>query len=244
MDEAAFLETNIAEFRRMFLAAELARRGLPEEHPVSIAVVELRPGAAPKVTIDEETRVRLRAVAGSSVQAGDLLTVENVNEIEYAVPVGVHPDAGWWLFIDLPFLRMTAFDFGRNRGQALRELDRADEFLELAGIGFEEGLLGPAAENLFAAAELAAVAQLRLHDDEVPRQHAERRRSWRKWTELGNAPVEHSKALARLAALRSHARYAGAGRKPKGHLLCADLDVVAEMIAFARQQVAPRYRAA
>src|SRR4051794_30029189 len=120
-DERQFLDTNFAEFRRLFLVPELNRRGLSADYQVSAAVVELRPKAAsPRVLLDTEAEIKLFAVAGSPVQSGDPVTLETVDDIESAVPIGLHPDSGWWLIIDLPYLRMSAFDFRRNRGQAQR----------------------------------------------------------------------------------------------------------------------------
>jgi hypothetical protein len=43
--------------------------------------------------------------------------------------------------------------------------------------------------------------------DEPPQDHTERRRWFRAWSELGNAPIDHSRALARLAKERRSARY-------------------------------------
>lgn len=66
-----FLDSNITEFRRLFVAGELARRRLPDDYPVLAAVVELRPGAAPKVTLNEDAQIQLVASAGAQIQPGD-----------------------------------------------------------------------------------------------------------------------------------------------------------------------------
>jgi len=95
-------------------------------------------------------------------------------------------------------------------------------------------------ENLYAAAELVVVAQMGTLDDEPPKSHQERRRWFSGWTKLGNAPSDHSRALADLARYRASARYADGSLRVRDVHLARLADQVADMIEHVGKEITNR----
>jgi hypothetical protein len=93
-------------------------------------------------------------------------------------------------------------------------------------VAHADGLLGPSLEAAYAAAELAVV----------------RKRWFVGWTELGNAPEAHSRALIALAKQRRAARYAETAINLNAGQLAEVLSVVDEMVEHAASAISQRPR--
>jgi len=219
----------------LWVEPELERRGASlRRHEVERVLVILAPGRRVRVHINDEARFVAHARVSRPVAEGEAVTLADIDEIESLRPDGIDPDAGWVGFVLLGGTYRIAFDFRRNRDRASRLLERAEEFVSTACDALEGNRLGPCIENAFAAAELAVLAQMYLIEDKPTRDHAERRRWWRDWTGLGNAPNEQGEALAQLGKLRRAARYAEKKLDASREEVTRLVDLVGDMIAHAR----------
>lgn len=222
----------------LWIYPELVSRGLDlAATPIGKALVVFPPGSKPKVLINDEAPLVLRGKPTRTIERGEQVDISvDVSEIEAIWPHDIDKDSGWVCFARIGTVIWTAFDFRRNRQRARRLIDRAEDFLKAASWALEQNLLGPAVECGFAAAELSVTAQMLMHDDNPPRGHDLKRRRWHSWTNLGNAPPEHSVALSDLASRRADARYKG--KSPGSHEHLGNLlEVVHEMVRLSRDAV-------
>jgi hypothetical protein len=227
----------------LWLRPELERRGLdkqPEE--VVRTLVIFPPGQRPKprVLIDTEVKIEVSAKATRPIRAGEQVTEADIEAIEALVPQDLDPDAGWIGFVVFKGVYFIEFDFRRNRARAAKKLERANEYLAGARLLMEAELRAPAVDALWAAAELAVIAQMLMMEDRPIRDHQERRRWFTSWTRLGNAPSDHGYALADLASRRAAARYADRSLRVRDIHLDRLANQVADMIEYAKQMIADR----
>ncbi|WP_149205022.1 hypothetical protein [Actinotalea subterranea] len=201
-------------FRQIFWEPEIARRGGEEvTGPLRRAVAILRPGAGvAEVRLNDEADLVARVRVTRAVQAGEPITVADVEALEDLCPANLDPDAGWAAMVTLPNGHVVAaFDFRRNRARATALLDLADQYEAAATGALERRHLGPALDAAFTCAELAVTAMMFLQDDDPlgpSRSRHSRRVGWlRNFTRLDNAPRAYHGSLARLADLRPAARY-------------------------------------
>ena len=135
-----------------------------------------------------------------------------------------------------------AFDFRRNLDRVRRRLDLAEKYFNAAMLSAGKGLTEPALESLWAAAELAVVAELgTLHEDVLlPARGAHRRRqkNFSGWVRLGNAPSGADQVLASLAAGRRVHRYGEQSSPPIPEEVEAAFSKVRELIDHARSRSA------
>lgn len=192
------------------------------------------------VRLNEEVRAEIRVKAARAIDKGELVfnqDIEDVNAIR--LMKDDEPDAGHLTMMNIGGQWYIHFDFRRDKSHAADLLQRAREFYGTAKAGFQRGWLGPAVENLFAAAELAAKAELlviNFYPHEKAKDHGAIRGRYAKYANLGNAPIEGNTALNKLSRLRPAARYA------EGDLHiepCPELvEAVAQMIAHAEASLA------
>jgi hypothetical protein len=206
--------TNVLQsMRDIFWQPEIERRGgLEVTGPITRALAVLPRSSSASIRFNEEFELVAHASVNTAVQAGDPVTVENVDAIERLEPVDIDPDAGWVVYVQLPDGRaFLQFDFRRNRARGTRLLKLAHQYLDVATLALEQELIGPCLDTSHTAAELAVTAMMYLTDDDAmsARRHRhERRLHWlNEFTTLGNAPRDYHQTLVTLTRLRPAARY-------------------------------------
>lgn len=240
-----FTATALRSIYEVFLEPEVeARGGRDAVGPIRKAVVLLEPGAAVRVLLNEEAEVVATIRATRAIAAGEEIREADFDLVQDLRPETVPEDAGWVALAVLPSGdRMLAFDFRRNRGKGRALLALAEDYLASARDAAASGRPGPCLDLAHTCAELAVTAMMYLTDDEplgAARSRHSRRLGWlRDFTRLGNAPVALHQAMARLAGVRSSARY---GDRPLA-LLEGEPDTllaaVAELVAHAQGRVGP-----
>lgn len=227
----------------LWVEPELQRRGVDMGRDgVRKALVIMAPGRRVEILINDEAELVAHVRATRPIEAGEPITSRDFDKVEGISPFEVDPDAGWICFARVGQQVIIAFDFRRNRARAGRLVERAQEFARTARLAHANGLLGPSIEAAYGAAELAVVGQMLLIDDDPPRDHPKRKRWFAGWTELGNAPQAHSRALTALAKRRRAARYAETAINMNAEKLREVLDVVDEMVEHAATAVSPTGR--
>ena len=198
---------------RLWIEPAIATRGLDlTRDQVRAAAVIMPPDGPIKVLLNDDllsddVHLVASAVAQRPLEAGESVTAADLVDIRHLEPVGIDPNAGWLAFANIGGVITLAFDFCRNRQTASGLLTRAGEFLGSARHALDQGYLGPAVENGFAAAELAVKAQMYLIWDDPPRDHRRRLTWWKEWVELGNAPSNLGPLVGRLWSERPRSRY-------------------------------------
>ncbi len=192
-------------------------------------------GAAPMVRLNEEVRAIaiVRLDEGAAPSIGQEFHQGDGEIIGYRL----HDDEG-----DLGHFTVIwdgqnwigGFNFVYNRAAARRLAVKAKEFHEAAKLCLERGLLGPCADTLFSAAELAAkvkvicTGQFAWAKKRVSHQQIKTR--FNLATRDGQVPGEHSGAFNRLMKERPSARYGdGASRLGQDELRSC-LREVGEMV--------------
>jgi hypothetical protein len=166
-----------------------------------------------EIRLNQEVRMlaQIEFAAPATVRPDDPVYEQDIAMIhEIARLPDEDPNAGMLAFILVNGSWHLFFDFRRDARRASKLLDLADEFAHASEESFSSGWLGPAYDNLFSAAELAARAQLLLFSF-FPygnrKDHGAIRSKYQQWTRLGNMPLKTGKALKQLAKARLRARY-------------------------------------
>lgn len=207
---------------------------------VTKALVILPPSDALKVQINDEVQLIAQVEVTRSIEAGEAVTLGDVQSVAGLQPVEVDPNAGWIAFAKIGNEVIIAFDFRRNRQTASLLVERAHEFVATARASLEKGHLGPAIENGFAAMELAVKAEMYLIDDSPTTVHRERVAFWTDWVKLGNAPTQSDSVLSRLYEERPGSRYGDRPITMTEEEVGGALDQVQSVIEHARLRSAPR----
>lgn len=213
--DEVFAATVLDQMRTVFWEPEIARRGGASiTGPVLRALAVLHPGQPIEVRFNNEFDLVAQSRVGSPVRRGDEVDISNVKHIEKLEPVGVDPNAGWVLWVELPDgSEFVQFDFIRNRGRSLKLLGLAGEYLTTAQSALVAGHAGPAVETALAAAELAITAQTHSFVTDEPEAGGRRnshstRQHWTKvQVGLGNTTPDAHETLVALNGLRGACRY-------------------------------------
>lgn len=201
-----FAATVLDEIYRLWLEPELRARGLAaDRQAIAKAVVVMPPGGQPEVRVNDEASWVATLRAKRAIERGEELTTDDVDfdDIGELWPENVDVNAAWTGFVTVAGRLLIAFDFRRNRGTAHATLGRARQELDEARRILSAGRFRGTIEHLYKAADLAVIAELFLHDDRPPEDPDDRRRRFRGWAQLGNAPRSHSHGFDRLAHLRA-----------------------------------------
>lgn len=217
---------------QIWVEPEVQRRGDLSVADVTKALVVMEPHTGTRVLLNEEV----------VFTDEDGTPTDELEAAHFLRPAGLPANAGWVGYLARGDEAILVFDFRRNRERASDRLDLAQEYVDTARLAADAGLFRPAMWNAFAAAELSVVAQLLMHNDEPSRDHIEHRRLWRQWTDLGNAPKQHSETLAGLLKFRKAVRYGEGGVKLDLAGTHRTLDIVQNMVAFGRFRVGERHR--
>lgn len=221
----------------LWVRPELERRGLEPSRPPSQALVILGGEQRLKVLLNDEFDWVAAVRATRPIAKGEAINRSDFSSLEALRPAVVDQDAGWIGYCTVGTELFVAFDFRRNRRRAHALLARGREFQGAAQWALSQAALGPAIDSAFAAAELAVTAQLLVFNHRAPRRHSARQAQWSGWTNLGNAPEGHARALAALGAARPAARY-GEGPLPLSATQIGELIAqTGEMLDYAEAQV-------
>jgi hypothetical protein len=226
----------------LWIAPEIERRALlgllSKPFPLTAAQV-IFPSPRTKIDIqvrlNEEVQVKVLYRADRPVEKGELVSIDNPDSIgEVRLLDGDEPDSGHLTMLLVGDRWVIHFDFRRDRQYARELLKRAREFYATATFCLSREWTGPAIENLLAAAELAAKAELLVScylNYKKPKDHGAVRGRYGQWVGLGNAPLAGNSALNKLSRMRPAARYCEGTLKPEGTMtLCRDVN---EMISHA-----------
>lgn len=171
------------------------------------------------VRINDEVRAILRCKPNTDLAKGELVRVGQIDEISgVKLTDDEDPNSGHMTGLNLAGQWIISFDLRRDKGYSRQLLRSAREFFGSANLCLERNLLGPAVDDLHAAAELAAKADLLMvgfYPYENPKDHGALTSRYAKWTKLGNAPAAANSALSRLKRERAAARYGEGQLKTK-----------------------------
>ena len=215
---------------------EVQRRSLSlSRTDIRKAFVELEPGKAPRVLLNDETKLVADFIPKRTIAEGEDVTLGDIDSITDIRPLSVGADSGWLVFARLASQEIVAFDFRYNRAKALEIIKRAREFLTIAKAAADTSA-AVALDLTFSAAELAVHSQMMTLRSEVSN-HQERARWLAQWARDGNAPGNHADLLHNLADLRSRARYGEGQLRMRPGRLPHILHTVEEMIQSAEAQI-------
>ena len=171
---------------RLWIEPAIKDRGLAiTRDDVTKALVVMPPSDPPRVLINDEVQLIAHVRAARPIAQGQVVTLEDISNVEDLSPANLDPNAGWIAFAKIGNEITIAFDFRRNRQTSDHLVDLAGEFAATAAASIDAGRSGPAIENGFAAIELAVKAEMFLMFDSPTTVHRERVTWWSEWVRLG-----------------------------------------------------------
>lgn len=233
---AEFTSTLVDHVFELWLWPEVQRRDLPLDRAgIRKALVELEPGKAPRVLLNEEAELVAGFVPKRAIGEGEEVTLEDIERLTDLRPASVGPNSGWLVFARLGSQEMVAFDFRYNRARASAIIERAREFLSAAKIA-SDTTTAVAVDLAFSAAELAVHSQMMSLQADVSN-HRGRAEWLTQWARNDNVPRSHADLLYNLSDLRSSARYGEGQLRLRPTRLRLILRTVEEMIQSAERAV-------
>lgn len=245
-----FSKRVIQNIMDIFITPEVKRRQDARELPKPLSfycaqVILFPDERKPLVRINEEVKAKAKVQykPGISKKKGDPVYE---NEIEDLCHVDLGPDDDpdcGHIFLYLKGTSMSLwFDFRRNRALALKHVERAKEFYQIADYSLKRGNLAPFVDNIFNAAELSAKAMLLVMYDYQPSlrvkaTHTAIQMRYNRFANLGNVMPEYKKTFNKLSGLRDAARYLKSPlniTEKKSHEM---LDIIKKMIEDAESRL-------
>lgn len=199
----------------LWINPEIERRRaagtLPDNFVLHGAQIIMNVGESNEVRLNAEVKAVLSGTCNRPIENGEWVGWDDFSDIRNVMLLEDHdPNAGHVTIIRVRDRWLLAFDFNYNAANVKAHLDGADEFLAVAAHAHTKKFVRPFAENLFAAAELTAKAQLMLRPDsrvlEV-KSHGYVASQINLTAHHGNADREFVKALNLLGRLRGRSRY-------------------------------------
>lgn len=170
--DSAGITTLINHVFELWVSPELAARGPGlTRADIRKVLVELEPGHAPRVVINEAVELLATIVATRAIAKGEAVTLGDIESITDLQPAAVGSNSGWLCFARVGPHEVVAFDFTYNRELASALVARAREFLATAR---QAASAAVAVDTAHSAAELAVQAQMLTMHLET-RRHQERR---------------------------------------------------------------------
>ena len=190
------------------------------------------------VRLNEEVSALLRCRLENPTNLGDPVAITSSDQIEEIRLA----DSGERNAAHLTGIRigddwLVGFDFTYNRARASEYLMAAEEFLTVSRDCLDKRLYRAAVENLFAALELAAMAEMQFLPRKGTKKHQERAKRLQQWVELGNAPSGVDSALHYLAELRGTARYLEESFSPATKKLEECYEAAVNLISHVKQRL-------
>lgn len=205
------------DVQEIWIKPELERRRkkglLPDGfHLYAAQVITYTNKRDTEIRFNKEVKATLIGVASRTLHVNERISLEDgISEIkDIELSDDDDPNAAHLTIIKFKDKYAIGFDFRYNKKMAVNRLNAAEQFYESAKLNYEKGLMRPFAENLFAAAELSATAQLLITADSeyTKRQHhTGTMNRYSNFIDLGNYKIEYKDALLELKKLRRQARY-------------------------------------
>lgn len=218
----------------LWVEPEMERRGLPvDRSKIHKVLVTFSPDQAqvPLVAINDEAELIGSIRATRDIQAGELVTEDDVAEIEGIKPANIDPNSGWIAYAVLRGQGFIHFDLRYNKERASQALKLASEYLTAAEACLKSSPR-PAVDNLYSAAELSVQAQM-FGTNSTTKQHWKRAKWLDEWAKLKNVPANHPTVLDQLHKERAAARYGDGELSMTPEELLSMISDVREMISFA-----------
>lgn len=231
-----FARTLVDHVFELWVSPEVQRRGLALDRPdIRKVLVELEPGEAARVFVNEEVQLVGTSIAKREIAEGEELTLEDVEEVTDLRPLSVGPNSGWLIIARLGFRELISFDFRYNKSRTSVTLARAREYLTVAKTA--SSISADVTIDLaFSAAELAVQSQMMSMQSDT-RNHKGRAEWLAAWTRNDNAPQEYADLLYNLADLRSSARYGEGSPRLTPTRLPRIMKTIEEMIESAERMI-------
>ncbi|WP_460464425.1 hypothetical protein [Arthrobacter pigmenti] len=218
-----------------WIEPELLRRAMPvDRSSVWAAVVEHLPGGGQKITLNEEVQVTAKAKPTTGIERGTPLSAKNIDSLDRLIPMGVAPDNGWIIYVNVDGYGYLEFDLRYNKKRVGELLSLADDYISTVRASYETAPR-PAIDNLFSAAELTVQAQMTSRTENT-RVHGERSKWLAKNVNLGNVPADHKRILDRLKRERAAARYGDGSVTLSRAEVAEKIEAIAAMISFVRER--------
>jgi hypothetical protein len=198
---------------------------LPDDFAPCRVQIIFHNGRPAEVRLDTEVRMRVSASITRPHAVGDQVSLDDLDALHSIELTDLDPNAGHITIVLYRDRWYLAFDFRYHATSSREHLAAARDFLETAADALEKGRLRVMIEDLYAATELMAKAELMPHDQTIatgrdeavqllPNQHSHRRDRYTHWAELGNTERQHAELLIHLTRLRRQARYLEDGTLP------------------------------
>lgn len=238
--DSEFTVNVLENFFVTWVEPELANRGLTVDRAlVWAAVVEITPAGGHTVSLNEEVQVAAKAKPDAGIDRGTPLTAENLEGLDHLIPLNLHPDSGWLVYVNIDGRGYLEFDLRYNKQRIGELLNLASDYLATAEAGYTTAPR-PAIDNLFSAAELTVQAQMTRGTEHtrIRGEHSKAHKARADWLKsnvtLGNVPAEHKQVLDLLRRERNAARYGDHPTTLNLTTLKRKIADVADMIRFAR----------
>lgn len=229
-----FSLTLVKHVFEIWVTPEVRRRGLANsESDIHKILVELEPGKAAHILLNDEVKLEGTFVAQRDIAEGEPVTLGDIQHLTDLRPIAVGQDSGWLVLIRLGDRIYISFDFRYNKAQVSGILKRAQEFLETA----KSAPPAVAVDLAFSAAELAVQCQMMTMQADSG-DHRGRARWLATWARNGNVPQAQADLLHNLADLRSSARYGEGKLRLNPSRLPRILKTIEDMIDTAAQSIA------
>jgi len=192
-----------------------------------------------KVRLNEEVKAIARSKINRPIKKEEAVYENDIDNIEKIELTDGDKNCAHITLLLFKNSWVVSFDFKYNRSRVEEHIEASKEFYESAKDNLDKNRLRPFFECAFASAELSAKAiLLTLPDKNIlyGKNHEDRIKQFKNWTELGNAPKEHLNILTRLKSLRPSARYLCSTefKKENSHEI---IKILEEMIKFAEKNI-------
>ena len=246
MTEAAQKEMGerlLAQAFELWFNPEIERRAaagtLPDEFTLYAAQALFPPEGENRVRLNDELTGVMLVVVQRAVEKGEQVMLSDLAEaLRYELD-DADMDCGHLTVIRRGESWMIDFNFQSGRAKAADMLKLADQYHAAAAACVEQGLEGPAVDNLFSACELSAKAELILHRSAAvkAKSHDPLKSAINAWGRLGNIDPAFVRIFNLMGQQRADARYKGA-EAAKGLMPTADqLEIVKAVIERGIWQV-------
>lgn len=232
------------QIKDLWIIPEIERRknlnGLPNDFKLrSAQIIFSLDRGWNKVRLNEEVKAIARFKINRPIKKGEAVYEDDIDDVAKIELTDDDKNCAHITLLSFKNELVIWFDARYNKNRSKEHIDASKEFYESAKDNLEKSRLRPFFECAFASAELSAKATLLLLPDKSIRygkNHKDRISRFENWTELGNAPKEHSNVLTRLSSLRPSARYLCSTefRKENPDKIVQTLK---EMIEFAEKKI-------
>lgn len=163
-----------------------------------------------EVRLNKEVKAIAKSKINRAIKKGEVVYENDIDNIEKIELIDDDKNCAHITLLLFKNSWIVSFDFKYNKNRVKEHIEASKEFYESAKDNLDKNRLRPFFECAFASAELSAKAVLlTLPDKKIleGKNHKDRIKQFKNWTELGNAPKKHSEVLIKLNSLRPSARY-------------------------------------